>query len=148
MQQYKNAAFECLNSYDPKLEQNLTKDEYKALKSLIKNENIIIQKSDKGNSVVILNKTDYTNRMTELLADTSKFRKLEIKPGQDYNYLINQELRISKTLRSIKNSGAMIDSLYNQLNPTGTQPSVLYGLLKSINQQSTTFQNLGPSFQL
>ena len=30
----------------------------------------------------------------------------------------------------MKNSGAMPDSLYEHLNPTGTQPSVLYGLAK------------------
>ena len=31
----KNAAFECLHSYDPKAEHNLSKDEYDALKSLL-----------------------------------------------------------------------------------------------------------------
>ena len=68
--------------------------------------------------------------MNELLADTSKFKKLDIQPDHDYNFLINQELRISKELRLMKNSGAMMESLYYQLNPTGTQPSVLYGLSK------------------
>jgi len=126
----KNAAFECLHSYDPKAEQNLSKDEFDALKSLLNEEDIIIQKSDKGNSVVILNKCDYITRMNELLADTSKFRKLNIESGKDYNYIINQELRISSALRNIKNSGSMLDSLYEKLNPTGTQPSVLYGLSK------------------
>ena len=126
----KNAAFECLKNYNPKLEQNLNKDEYTALKSLINDKDIIIQKSDKGNSVVLLDKSDYITRMNELLSDSTKFKKLDIEPGQDYNYLINQELRISKSLREIKSSGSMIDSLYNKLNPTGSQPSVLYGLSK------------------
>ena len=40
--------------------------------------------------------------MEELLQDVSKFQRLKIKEGQDYNYLINQELRISKFLRSLK----------------------------------------------
>ena len=126
----KNSALECFNSYDAKLEQNLSKPEYEALKSLINDNNIIIQKSDKGNSVVIMNKADYVNRMNELLSDVTKFKKLNIEPGQDYNFIINQELRISKALRDIKNNGAMMESLYQQLNPTGTQPSVLYGLGK------------------
>ena len=126
----KNAAFECLHSYDPKTEQNLSKDEYEALKSLLSEEDIVIQKSDKGNSVVILNKLDYITLMNELLADTSKFKKLNIDSGKDYNFIINQERRISTTLRNIKNSGGMLNSLYEKLNPTGTQPSVLYGLSK------------------
>ena len=86
----KNAAFECLHSYDPKTEQNLSKDEYEALKSLLSEEDIVIQKSDKGNSVVILNKLDYITRMNKLLADTSKFKKLNIDSGKDYNFIINQ----------------------------------------------------------
>ena len=126
----KNAAFECLHTYDPKTEQNLSKEEFEALKSLLREEDIIIQKSDKGNSVVILNKCDYIARMDELLADASKFKKLNIEPGKDYNFICNQERRISETLRNIKNSGGMLDSLYEKLNPTGTQPSVLYGLSK------------------
>ena len=72
----KNAAFECLHTYDPKTEQNLSKEEFEALKSLLREEDIIMQKSDKGNSVVILNKCDYIARMDELLADASKFKKL------------------------------------------------------------------------
>ena len=51
-----NDAFDMRNSFDPKKEQNLLPDEIIALKSLKANNSIIIQKSDKGNSVVIVNK--------------------------------------------------------------------------------------------
>ena len=60
-----------------------------ALKSLLADDSIIIQKSDKGNSVVILNKSDYVTRMHELLADTSKFQKLDIQGENDYNCIIH-----------------------------------------------------------
>ena len=126
----KDAAYQCLYSYDPKTVQNLSVDEYNALKSLLNDGNIIIQKSDKGNSVVILNKLDYVDRMNQLLADETKFRKLVVKEGKDYNYVINQELRISKFLRDLKIKGSMKEEIYERLNPTGTQPSVLYGLSK------------------
>ena len=126
----KNSALDCFHSYDPKLEQNLSVEEFEALKSLLSDDSIIIQTSDKGNSVVILNKADYIERMCELLADTSKFRKLNIKDGKDYNFLINQELRLSKLLRRLRDKGAMNNEVYQRLNPTGTQPSILYGLAK------------------
>ena len=126
----KDAAFDCLHGYDPKLEQNLPPAEYNALKTLLKEDNIVIQKSDKGNSVVILDKQDYTDRMNQLLADETKFKKLSVKPDKEYNFVINQELRISKALKSIRDRGAMTDARYQRLNPTGTQPSVLYGLAK------------------
>ena len=52
---------------------------------LLQNEKIIIQNSDKGNLVVILNKTDYLARIWELLSNTTNFRKLTIAEGKDYN---------------------------------------------------------------
>ena len=121
----KDAAFSCFHSYNPKSEQNLDANEQIALKALLKEDTIIIQKSDNGNSVVILNRADYVKRMEELLSDTTKFKHIEIQQGQDYNYLINQELRISKALRILRNNGAITEHTYLKLNPTGTQPSVL-----------------------
>ena len=126
----KDSAFECFHSYDPKVEQNLTKDKYNSLKVLLKDENIIIQKSDKANSGVILNKNDYVKRMEELLADKTKLKKLNIETGKDYNHIHNQELKISETLRSLKKAGSMLSSTYERINPRGTIPSVLYGLFK------------------
>ena len=48
-----------------------------ALKVLSKNKNIIIQKLDKGYSVVLLNRNDYIKQMNGMLPDSSKFKKLE-----------------------------------------------------------------------
>ena len=42
-----------------------------------KNKNITIQKADKGNSVVIINRMIYIVKMEELLSDRSKFTKVE-----------------------------------------------------------------------
>ena len=62
------------------------------LRELLSREDMIIQKSDKGNSVVILNKGDYLKRMKEILSDIDKFKKLNVKPGNlivYYNMKIN-----------------------------------------------------------
>ena len=97
---------------------------------LLQNEKIIIQNSDKGNLVVILNKTDYLARIWELLSNSTNFRKLTIAEGKDYNYIVDQEKRIRKFLIRLKEKGALSQDRYNELAPTGTQPSVLYGLGK------------------
>ena len=60
---------------------NVTPDELKALKDLSSYKEII-QKADKGNSVVILNKCDYLKRMSEMLLDIDKLKKLNVKPGK------------------------------------------------------------------
>ena len=97
----RNSAFDCLKTFEPKIEQNLPPDEVEALKSLLKDNSIVIQKSDKGNSVVISDRAAYIERVMDILADTTKFRKINIKDGKDYNYIHNQELRISRELRKL-----------------------------------------------
>ena len=60
---------------------------------------IIIQKADKGNSIVILNKSDYIKRMTEMLSDTDKFKNLIVKPGKELNLLLNlEDIKKSKNI--------------------------------------------------
>ena len=59
----KDTAYSILNNYDQENEQNLTKDEHQALKSLASRKDIIIQRADKGNTVVIIDKDVYINRM-------------------------------------------------------------------------------------
>ena len=68
--------------------------------------------------------------MHELLSDRTKFRELNIAEGKDYNFIINQELRIRKVLGDLVKSGAMTQECYDKIAPSGTQPSVLYGLGK------------------
>ena len=59
-------------------ENNLSKKEHLALKNLVKNRDLIIQKAHKGNTVVILNKNDYISKIKVILNDSSKFQKLSI----------------------------------------------------------------------
>ena len=61
--------------------------ELKALKNLSSRKDIIIQKADKGNSVVILNKKNYIKRVTEILSDIDKFKKMNAKPGKELIYV-------------------------------------------------------------
>ena len=72
-------------------ELNITPDELKALNDLSSRKDIIIQKAGKGNSVIILNKSDYIKRMTEMLSDIDKFKKLNVKPGKELNLLLKHE---------------------------------------------------------
>ena len=44
-------------------DKNLPDEEIKPLKNLIENKDLLIQKADKGNTIVILNKNDYISRL-------------------------------------------------------------------------------------
>ena len=55
----RDSAFSSYKDISKTFEKNLPKAEFGALKILLKNKVIIIQKADKGNTVVILNLKDY-----------------------------------------------------------------------------------------
>ena len=94
----------CLSSFENfkfKDELNITPDELKALKDLSSRKDIIIQNADKGYSV-ILNKSDYIKRMTEMLSDIDKFQKLIVKPGKELNLLLKHEDKLVSFLKVSK----------------------------------------------
>ena len=86
-----------------------------ALKSLSSNKDLIVQKSDKGNSVVLLNRNDYIKRLNEMLSDSSKFKKLNIKHGKEITFLLQQEDRLTNFLKKVKRS--ISEQLYKELYP-------------------------------
>ena len=50
--------------------------EHRVLQNLRKNKDIVITKPDKGNGVVMLDWKLYNNTIQKIIADTSKFKKL------------------------------------------------------------------------
>ena len=62
-----------LKRYAATKEKNLSDDELSALNNLIKNHEIVIQKADKGNTVVICDKNAYIQRMKELIRRKSLY---------------------------------------------------------------------------
>ena len=78
---------------------NLTKEELDSLKSLSKKDSLIIQQSDKGNSIAIINKDDYSQKMQTILSDTSKFSEICITKEKQLNFLINIEKSITDLLK-------------------------------------------------
>ena len=69
----KETALLSFGQYNKNPQQNLSKEELGALTNLSKNKDIVIQKSDKGNSVVIVDKDTYIKRMENLLSGQRKF---------------------------------------------------------------------------
>ena len=79
----------------------LPKTEFDALKILLKNKDII-QKADKGNTVVILNRKDYVCKMKNILNDSSKFHKVYIDHDKILNHLIHMENRVTDVLQNLR----------------------------------------------
>ena len=63
---------------------NLTKDEQQALKRL-KNDNIVILPADKGRVTVVMDKTDYFDKMDALVNDKQLTKNLNATRRQHFN---------------------------------------------------------------
>ena len=100
----KKEAYSSFDNYNFWTELNINKEEYLALKGLSSNKNIILQKADKGNSVVLVNKADYIKRMKELLPDVSKFKEITVEPGKEINLLLQHEGKLIDFIKQIKSS--------------------------------------------
>ena len=74
----KDAALSLFRFYNANVPQNLSHKKLKALEKLFKN-NAVVQKADKGNSVVLVDRDVYVNHMENILKDNTKFEKVVIK---------------------------------------------------------------------
>ena len=137
----KREVFSSYDNYSFWDELNISKEEHVALKGLSTN-NLIIQKSDKGNSVVFLNRNDYIKRLNEMLSDSSKFKKLNVKPGKEINFLLQQEDRLTNFFKKAKKS--ISEKLYKELYPRGSQPGIMYSLSKIHKPLINNFPKLRP----
>ena len=77
----KDAALSPFRFYNANVPQNLSDEELEALDRLSKNKNLLVQKADKGNSVVLVGRDVYTKHMENILKDNNKFEKVDIKLG-------------------------------------------------------------------
>ncbi len=126
----KDTALSSFHSFNPKSTPcPIPKAELDALKELSKVENLVIQKADKGNCVVLLDRPDYDAKMADILNDTSKFQLLSVAPGKELNHILAQERKLIKTLNILKKN-KFDRNLYSKLAPSGSQPGRMYGLGK------------------
>ena len=75
----KEAALSSYRPYYSNVPQSLSKEEVIALQNLSKNKNLILQKPDKGNSFVIVQRQDYLKKMNDILRDQKNFSKVSLK---------------------------------------------------------------------
>ena len=125
----KNLVFLSFKTCNPSRKpNNLTPEEFESLLKLSKNKNVVIQKSDKGNSVVLIDEIFYTNSIKKLLDNLRQFEKLSIDPSKELNFILNCEQKVIDILKEIKNKNRINEDLYNKLHPVCSQSGVLYGL--------------------
>ena len=103
---------------------------HKVLENLHKNNEIVVLKPDKGNGVVILNRSDYTESILNIINDTHKFKELYSDPT------IIREGKLQRFLRDLKKNDKIDKEIYSTIYPSGSQPARIYGLPKMHKIQS------------
>ena len=127
LKEYAYSSFEKYNFLE---ELNLSRDEYNALKNLFSLKNIIIQKSDKGNSVVLMNLDDNINQMENLISDQAKFQKLLVPENKDYNFMVKKKRLNDNVLDTLYETNAITCDIKIILTSDRPSPACLYGLPK------------------
>ena len=105
-----------------------------AIKSLRSNKAILITKADKGSGVVILNKSDYVNKMECILSDISKFKFLG--PVSKFDKNGKNEAKLQRHLLKLVKADELPQNVYQFIRPTGSQRPRMYGLPKIHKQNA------------
>ena len=70
--------------------------------------------------MVLLNRKDYISKMKLILADTLKFKQIQIDDSKVLNHLIHMENEIVELLKRLEEKQEISDKVYNELYPTGS----------------------------
>ena len=104
---------------------NLSKAEKKALRDLIKNQDLVISKADKGDTTVIMSTAQYLELACKHLYDSNTYRLLNSDPTQD---IVNQ---FNLYLESCLEKGVINKAQYERLRlPLGIDTQTIYFLPK------------------
>ena len=106
----------------------ISKDDLKVLRNLSKNDSIIISRPDKGIGVVLLDRPHYSEKMTSVLNDHTKFTHL--LSADPLQITLRREDQINRFLRRLKKDNVINQTEYDQMYSSGSSPGVLYGLPK------------------
>ena len=121
-------AFSSFDSFNNnKMRSNLSKEELKALHNLRKQKHLVIQKADKGNTVVITDKIAYINKMKEIISDNTKFEQINIEEDKQLNFLLKSEKKVIDLIKRLETEGKISEKEYELIYPRGSRPGILYG---------------------
>ncbi|XP_078518421.1 uncharacterized protein LOC144783188 [Lissotriton helveticus] len=114
----------AVTKYIPKTPYNLTLEEYSALKSLKESTSITVKGCDKGGGIAILDTSNYTAKIENMLNDNVFYNTI----SKDPTAKIRQKIQIltSKAL----NSGDICQKEYDYLNVSKLRMACLYGTPK------------------
>ncbi|KAL9983647.1 hypothetical protein ACROYT_G005850 [Oculina patagonica] len=116
-----------LKNSKPPRTSNITREERQALRDLRQNESILILPADKGNSVIVMNKSDYQQEISSMLQDRKTYEPITDKRR---NPTAKTAKELQKKLQDLKQSGNLSEQQYKRLQVPDPNPASFYGLPK------------------
>ena len=107
---------------------SLGREHLKALNELRKNKDLVITRPDKGRASVVMNYSDYVDKMMTILSDATKFQ--ELGPVFSNDKTASSEASLNKFFGELRTSGEITDKLFESIRSTGAIRPRLYGLPK------------------
>ena len=104
---------------------------------------MVIQKADKGNTVVITDSESYLKGIKLLLSDNTKFIPLNIDQSKWLNYIVNLEKKLKEHFKTLEKDYKIPEDEFKSICPISTCPGSLYGQPKV---QKTVINNI-PQFR-
>ena len=108
-------------------ENNLSVEEIRSLKNLMRYETIVIQKADKGNTIVITDKEKYIEGVKNVISDNTKFVRINTPPEKYINYIVNVEKHFKELFKNLWKNDKISKDEYKKICPKGSRPGILYG---------------------
>ena len=97
---------------------------------LSKIKQIVIQKSGRGNSIVIVDRDEYVERMENFWSDQRKFQIIALKDGNFLNFVTSQEKRVDEIYKKLDNSNSMSEETRRHLKAAISRHRIMYGSCK------------------
>ena len=99
----------------------------RVLKNLSKNKELLVLRPDKGNGIVLLDRNQYINKMNEIISDTNKFKPVR---GDCLKAVFKLEDKLNRFLKTLSEKSLISNTQLKDLDASGSQPGILYGLPK------------------
>ena len=100
----------------------LTPDLRKAATELKNHEQIIVLKADKSNAYVVLDKTEYKEKLDTILGDTTKFKSISRNPVSDLKIQVNKLIKTANQ----QNGHKLFTPIIGEY-----KPGYIYGTVKT-----------------
>lgn len=102
----------------------LAAEERDALKDLKSDNSIVVLSADNGKGTILLDRSDYEEKMCSILSDSSHFLKVTRDPTA------KSERQLVEQLRALRNKGSIDQALYRRLFSSDGATPTIYGLPK------------------